>query len=122
MILAKAWASPEIVAQILEIGRSEVPLEACGVVTPDARVLTLPNRSENPERSFVISSRDLGDVIQRWIMETRVDPTKLVEEHFMVWHTHPSGHVGPSRGDMQNRVEGFQNLVVAMPHGEATLF
>lgn len=45
-----------------------------------------------------------------------------VWEDVIVWHTHPSGFVGPSRGDMQNRVEGLKYLVVSLPDGEAVYF
>jgi proteasome lid subunit RPN8/RPN11 len=43
-------------------------------------------------------------------------------DHFIVWHTHPSGNIGPSKGDMDSKIQGFQYLVVTMPSGEATLF
>ena len=123
MRLQKPWASPEVVDQILELGRAKSPVEACGIVTPDLRVVSLPNRHETSTRdSFVISSEDLINVVEEYVERSGVDPMLLDRSHFMVWHTHPGGLVGPSQGDMQNRVEGFQHLVVTLPDGPATIF
>lgn len=36
-------------------------------------------------------------------------------EDAAVWHTHPSGHIGPSRGDMQNRpTQTIPMIVIAL--------
>lgn len=35
------------------------------------------------------------------------------------WHTHPQGNVGPSAGDMRDRIEGASYLVVALQETEA---
>lgn len=121
--MPKPWASPEVVDQILELGRAESPVEACGIVTPDLRVVRLPNRHETSTRdSFVISSEDLINAIEEYVDRAKVDPAALDRSHFMVWHTHPGGQVGPSKGDLEHRVPGFQNLVVTLPDGLATVF
>jgi proteasome lid subunit RPN8/RPN11 len=121
--LQKPWCSPEIVDQILEIGREESPAEACGVITPDLHVVRLPNRHEtSPTDSFVIASEDLVNAIQEFVDRSKVDPTELQRDHFMVWHTHPAGQVGPSRGDIEMKIPGFQYVVVTLPDGPATIF
>lgn len=121
--LNKAWPSPEIVDQILSLGMEALPAEACGIITPDLQVVELPNcHPTSKEDAFVIDAEDLVDAIAAYIERSGVDPNSLSREHFMVWHTHPSGHVGPSKGDMEHRIEGFQYLVVTLPDGPATVF
>lgn len=117
------WASPEVVDQILGIGREALPSEACGVITPDLRVVVLPNRHPtSTEDAFVIEAEDLVNAISEYVDRSGVDPASLSRAHFMVWHTHPGGQVGPSKGDYDFKLEGFQNLVVTMPDGPGTVF
>lgn len=116
------WVSPEIIDQVLRYGRAEDPNEACGIVTPDSEVTLLPNTSTSPTDSFVISSEDLVNAIERYVRRTGVNPELLNREHFIIWHTHPGGVVGPSAGDLRERIEGFQYLVVTLPTEEAVQF
>lgn len=121
--IPEPWASPEVVDQILRIGREQSPAEACGIVTPDLRVVVLPNRHPTSTRdSFVIEAKDLVDSVMAYMERTGVKPHELTRGHFLVWHTHPGGQVGPSQGDLDNRVEGFQNMVVTLPDGPATIY
>jgi len=125
--MKKPWASPEIVEQITTIGLEAMPLEACGLVTPTTstapmRVVQLPNISPQPESSYEVDTGDLLNEISTWAESADVDPEELTREHFMVWHTHPSGSVGPSRADLQIRIGGFQYMVVTLPTGEAVIF
>lgn len=122
MSLRVPWASPEVVDQVLRLGRDEDPLEACGVVLPDSTVVQLPNRSPNPGSSYVIDSEDLVNAIEAWVEKAQANPDELTREHFIVWHTHPGGVVGPGPGDMREKLEGFQYLVVSLPNGEAVKF
>lgn len=122
MSLPIPWASPEVVDQVLTHGRTESPREAGGIVTPDATVILLPNRSDSPEDSYVISEEDLVNAVEGWLIRTGIDPEELTRSHFIIWHTHPNGGVGPSRRDMQLKAPGFQYMVVALPNGEATMF
>lgn len=116
------WVSPEVVDQILRYGRAEEPNEACGVVTPDSRVIRLPNRAPSPTNSFVITSEDLVNEIEAYVLRAGVEPSQLTREHFILWHTHPGGVVGPSKGDLRERTSGFQYVVISMPNGEAVQF
>lgn len=122
MSLAKPWVSPEVVDQVLEIGLAEEPDEACGLVFPDLRVMRLKNRSSNPLSSYVIDSEDLVNAIEAWVEETGVDPEQLTRGHFIVWHTHPGGVVGPGPGDLASKVEGFQYVVITLPDGQPVIF
>jgi proteasome lid subunit RPN8/RPN11 len=118
-----AWCSPEVLDQILELGRDAAPDEACGIITPDLRVVSLPNATPNDsESSYAINNEDLVEAISEYIERSGVEPQSITRAHFIIWHTHPSGLIGPSHGDMVNRVEGFQYVVVALPNGEASHF
>jgi len=116
------WVSPEVVAQILTIGADRLPLEACGVIPPDQQVVETPNSHPTPTKAYAIDVEDLGNAILAYVGRSGVHPHDLSREHFIVWHTHPLGSVGPSQGDLDTRVEGFRYVVVSMPQGPATKF
>lgn len=122
MNLPLPWVSPEIVDQVLKLAEAEEPNEACGVITPDSKVMQLPNSSPSPHNSFVIAPEDLVNAIQDFVARSECDPRSLTREHFIIWHSHPSGLVGPSRGDMTHRFAGFQYVVISLPNGEAVQF
>lgn len=122
MPLPLPWVSPETVDQVLRYGKAEEPNEACGVVTPDSMVVLLPNASPNPRTSFVITSENLVNAMNEYLARATTNPSDLTREHFIIWHTHPGGVVGPGPGDMRERLEGFQYLVVSLPNGEAVQF
>jgi proteasome lid subunit RPN8/RPN11 len=99
--------------RIVAIGEARRPREACGLVLGDGRVFELPNRSDEPASSYQTDVDDLealdlveGDLRDGWA----------------IWHTHPSGNVGPSSGDLKNRLDGVRYLVVAIPSGEAAQY
>lgn len=111
-----------VVPKIRELGLAERPKEACGIVIPDLKksvedwVLQLVNRAAHPTTSYEIDPevvRGLSEDLLR---------AEQVWEDVVIWHTHPSGHVGPSEGDMRSRIEGLKYLVVSLPHGEAVYF
>jgi proteasome lid subunit RPN8/RPN11 len=107
-----------IVPRVMEFGLLRMPKEACGVIVPelsapvDQWVLELVNRSESPENSYLIDGETLRTI--------SADPE--VWDDCIIWHTHPSGNVGPSRRDLEYRIPGIKYLVVALPRGEAVLF
>jgi proteasome lid subunit RPN8/RPN11 len=70
-------------------------------------IIELPNRSsEDDLYSFLVS--DLEAVIG---LDT--PPSEV-----LFWHTHPGGNIGPSKYDLDRRLEGFQYMVVALtPEG-----
>lgn len=122
MSLQPPWVSPEIVDQVLRYGRAGAPHETCGVITPDSMVIELPNTSPSPTDAFVITSEDLVNALEAYVIRSGVNPEGLTREHFIIWHTHPGGIVGPSAGDLREKLPGFQYLVVTLPNGEATRF
>ena len=118
-----AWCSPEVLDQILALGRDAAPDEACGIITPDLRVVSLPNVTPtDSESSYAISGEDLVESIEAYVDRSGVEPQSLTRAQFIIWHTHPSGLVGPSRKDMETRLPDFQYVVVALPNGEAAQF
>lgn len=121
-MIPKPWISPEVVDQVILFGRAEEPNETCGIVTPDSEVVELPNSSTSPTDSFVIAEKDLVNAIEAYVERTGVNPEELTREHFIIWHTHPAGVVGPSAPDLKHRIEGFQYFVVSFPNGEAVRF
>lgn len=98
------------------------PTEACGIVTPDLRVTTLPNVAPNCSSSYAVDEEDLVEAILDFVERTGDDYELLTRAHFIIWHTHPNGQVGPSRGDLEYRLPDFQYLVVTLPGGEGTMF
>lgn len=122
MSLPKPWASPEVVHEILVAGHAAVPNEACGIIGPDNKVRLLPNSSDSPTNSFVIATQDLVDAIEACVEEADLDASALEREQFIIWHTHPGGLIGPSLGDMTEKHDGFQYIVIALPAGEASIY
>lgn len=105
------------IEQMAEIGRLRLPNEACGVLIPPPgwkgqQVFELPNRSKTPADSFVMSSDDIVMTLEEWAAEYS-DPS--VWSDITIWHTHPSGAVGPSKADMENKIEQCGNLVLSLP-------
>lgn len=117
------WLSPEVLDQVLALGRESAPEEACGIITPDLRVVSLPNTTTTDSvSSYAVQGEDLVEAISAYVDRSGVDLESLTRAHFIIWHTHPSGQVGPSKGDLENRLPDFQYVVVTMPNGEATRF
>jgi proteasome lid subunit RPN8/RPN11 len=75
-----------------------------------SQVIELPNRSLNGSNSYTIWPDDVEVALGEWAH--RVD--QIAREAVGVWHTHPSGLIGPSRLDMQKRIDGVAYLVVSL--------
>jgi len=111
-----------IVPHILAIGMEENPYEACGVIVPKVEeaplswVKKMLNRADNPFNSYKLDPATITQLVEDLGSD---DPAWA---NVIVWHTHPSGSVGPSQGDMEYRVEGLKYLVVSVPRGEAVFF
>lgn len=107
-----------VIPRIVEIGLQEQPKEACGVIVPSLLspprewVKQLKNRSTSPLTSYDIDPATIKSLLAQ--------PDAWAD--VLIWHTHPSGVTGPSRGDMLSRIEGLNYLVVALPHGEAATY
>lgn len=79
----------------------------------------LVNTHSDPERAYSVNNEELVEALVDIMEEHNV----IIERHqVVVWHTHPSGHVGPSAGDLRHKEPDLEYLVVALPNGEATRF
>lgn len=97
--------------EIEELGKQRAPIEACGVL------LDMPWRKSDGTVSFIkeLPNRSMGGQ-----GTYRVDPNDIrlalegleEVEDVAIWHTHPSGFVGPSKGDMENRPDPNIYMVV----------
>jgi proteasome lid subunit RPN8/RPN11 len=111
-----------VVPRIIELGMAEAPREACGLVIPcldeppDEWVRPLRNRHPHPEQAYEIDPLTVKGLLEDLQRQERV------WEDVLIWHTHPQGQVGPSKGDMDYRHLGLKYLVVSLPRGEAVMF
>jgi len=114
-ILTPCEVTEELVAEVVRIGELRLPIEACGVILPfkfrGRQVIELPNRSKTPETAFEFRASDLSISLEKWV---DTYPSYASLEKITIWHTHPSGHVGPGQFDLEHRVTGCGNLVVSM--------
>lgn len=100
--------------EIEVVGKLRAPNEACGVLLDMpwrkadgtmSFVKELPNRSMDGAGTYRVDADDIRMVLEG---------LEEVEE-VAIWHTHPSGYIGPSKGDMQNRpMPDIWMLVVAL--------
>jgi proteasome lid subunit RPN8/RPN11 len=109
----------EVIQEIVELGMKVSPREACGLLCPDGTVLELPNHAEG-EMEYSALGVDMVEALTQWAADKDIPQ----DTHFdaIVWHTHPSGSVGPSADDLANRAEDMRYLVVSLPNGEAVQF
>jgi proteasome lid subunit RPN8/RPN11 len=125
--------TPLLIAEIVRIGLDRTPNEACGILLPPPgdtfrfrshhkQVIELPNRSHTPRDSYEIWGSDIVQDLIDWLDNVN-DPAK---NDMVIWHTHPSGSVGPSRGDLDNKIGDFTYLVVSIDpsthEAQTTLF
>lgn len=103
-----------LLAELEEIGRRRAPTEACGLLLPVPRghsyVVELPNRSLRPQDEYRIWPDDIEVAIGEWAHSV----SEAARNAVAIWHTHPQGNIGPSRGDMSKRLEGVPYLVLAL--------
>jgi len=96
------------------IGLARTPREACGILLayPHAsygRIIELPNHKTG-EGEYELHTADITHKLTPIELE-RLSP-------IAIWHTHPSGFVGPSVDDLRNKVAGIPYLVISMaPQG-----
>lgn len=114
-----------MVSEMGMIGKMRLPNEACGILLPYAvggrQVLEVPNRATMPHDSFTMMGEDIALTLEMLFEHTPMsdrDVEKLLGE-LVYWHTHPRGNVGPSKGDLQNKLPGSRNIVVAIHDDEA---
>lgn len=106
--------SDRILSELVDFGRERYPTEACGMLLPEpwkgSQVIELPNRSLEGHDSYTIWPDDVELALGEWAHS--VD--QFAREAVGVWHTHPSGLIGPSRRDMRTRLAGVAYLVVSL--------
>lgn len=114
MILADA------IDQIVEVGVEASPLEACGLICPDGTVFFLTNECDD-ESSYRISGAQLEAA---FLQPDGVCSLGYGVEDVVLWHTHPSGYVGPSEADIESRrqLPEMMHMVVALPDGGAVYY
>lgn len=104
-----------MVDAIAALGQAAYPNEACGLLLPepirDCQVVELPNRSKEPQDSVEIDVEDI--VLQLEMLYGEEVPSTILPE-IAWWHTHPSGNVGPSKFDMENKPPQLKCLVVTI--------
>ena len=99
------------VEEIARYGVIRRPEEACGLLLA-GRVVELRNVSPL-DRSCNYSFGTVEDIV-RQLRTAQVDLARVSAGDYVVWHTHPKGLIGPSPGDMEDRIDGLEYLVVAL--------
>lgn len=108
--------------QIYQWAMPEAPLEACGLLIdrrPEDKpgllwdIFWLTNCSDDPRMSYKVAAEDIGELVA---------VPEAFYERCIVWHTHPSGIVGPSRGDSDSLVEQVKYLVMTIPTKEVVRY
>lgn len=116
------FLQPERLDQIIALGRQNLPNEICGILvnTPQGQILRqLTNQAEDPTTGYYLDNQEL---VQELTGIVHAQEITLEKNDVVVWHTHPSGFIGPSDRDLSTRNLGLTYLVVALPNGEATFF
>lgn len=100
--------------EIEKLGRQRAPVEACGILLDIPRkkadgtvsaIIELPNRSIDGAGTYRIEPDDI---------QLALENLEEVED-VAIWHTHPSGFIGPSKGDMEHRPDlNIYMVVVAL--------
>lgn len=85
------------------------PVEAVGLLIDD-EILELPNRADNGTSNFSFVPEDIAIAIEN----ARIDIELIHWEDVILWHSHPSGGVGPSRTDMRHKVPRVQHMVLTI--------
>lgn len=82
------------------------PNEAVGLLDACGKIFLLKNLSSHPHNSFEVAKTEMAAILGREDFN-RDGPLTL-------WHSHPSGGVGPSRVDMQQKTPFQYHLVVSL--------
>lgn len=100
--------------EIFHVGVDRKPAEAVGILLPEPYrgtwIKELPNRSSRPHDGFMFTRDDLALALEDWFEEASAENVARLT----LWHTHPSGGIGPSRIDMRNRLQHMRHLVVTI--------
>lgn len=100
-----------------EAAERHSPREAVGIMIAH-RLFELPNLAEGidefrVEKASIVSLFERDDV--NWLMQQH----GLTYDDVVLWHSHPSGGVGPSTTDLRSKTPFKYHLVVSLVNGEA---
>ncbi|MEG2887203.1 MAG: Mov34/MPN/PAD-1 family protein [Aurantimicrobium sp.] len=91
-----------------------LPRETGGVIIDGREAVELNNYAEL-DSAFEFHLVELREVINAYGMK-HADGAEI-SERVVLWHSHPSGTVGPSREDMRNKTPLKYHLVIAFVDG-----
>lgn len=94
--------------ELSKIIRAKAPQEAVGLILNEDEVVELPNHSSTPTNHFEVHKVDILGIIGH----LDIDPQDVI-----FWHSHPSGGIGPSRTDLQQKTLFHYHLVLALIDG-----
>lgn len=110
MSLSTDVVSKRAADQVFHIAEQRWPNEACGLILGDV-VYELPNRSPNPESEYFMAVEDWPEEVLTLLGFCDSEGTAgWFFERLRVWHTHPSGQIGPSSMDI-DRKDGVDNRI-----------
>lgn len=90
---------------------------------PNGQVYETRNISDNREDSYAMNTEEVVEVTADWLStRTKKETEDFAQDSVLVWHTHPSGHIGPSAEDLAAKQGRIRYLVVSMPDGPAVMF
>jgi proteasome lid subunit RPN8/RPN11 len=81
-------------------------------------VVALENIADDAHRSYAVRTADIAAAITTIVGEAD-SVERLAEADVVVWHTHPSGAVGPSLQDMRTKLPGLRYAVVVILSDDA---
>lgn len=115
--MARSPFSPATDRAVRLAALSALPCEAVGFIwRPPGQaeaVIPLLNTSEAPENSYAI---EVEAAARAFTDFTGSDIVDVAEGDLLLWHSHPSGYVGPSQGDLQAKLPGLRYMVVVLSH------
>lgn len=77
-------------------------------------VVALDNISDEPQSSYVVHVESMVRAFADAYGGDTETMMALDWSHLTLWHSHPSGLVGPSRKDMQSKLPDLRYMVIAM--------
>jgi proteasome lid subunit RPN8/RPN11 len=90
------------------------PSEVGGLIVDGEYVHMMDNYADNPSDSFQFRGDELTQALMSYGFESREE----VQDRVVLWHSHPSGGVGPSSTDMRQKTKLSHHLVVAIVDGD----
>jgi len=105
-------------------GQETAPNEACGLWIPATNIQgthdlwLVDNIAEDPLKSYKMDMVDVSQLMER---HNITGPGEFYEQ-VIVWHTHPSGMVGPSKGDIDASMFNVKYMVMTIPSQEVVKY